>query len=929
MDTLARVSTCREVRSRVVAVSREVLKAFSQRALRLAGVVLVAVLVVAIVTLSPASSSAGVPATGEEGAGTGASQPSLDGGAVGSSMPAVLPTSAASPLPAASSMQAVSAATLAADSAVSETASAPGVEPVFEATANAPPAQSAFAGDVTLVTTLRVDDLKLPMQISLAAFRTEEAPDAPVAFGLTWSWSTDGSSWFPTWALSLVSEVGLLPGGETSMIISSAGPARGHEYQTILSYSPSLGALAIRVTDQTLGRVIYADTLAVDAYGGPLYVVSNGLPKSDGALIDGTPVDGEGLASHGVTLEGTLVSLEPVFIPASATWSPGTGEPGGSFVSISIFETKSEPAAIRLRTPPPFPPGEFRVYLEYAGTSHPIAAVTPSEAETWIPLPLAEAPLGESLVRVDYVHGGQTLLTETRPIVVGRINVWFEPPVVVRDQGRVEVPVRLASSEPAGDEVQVELVASIEKLVWDAEERKYSYEAVSTERLYAGPVDLSTGEARLIATMPLPAEEGSFRARFQPVLTPAVASYVNGAERLFSTYAPAEFSPEEPYTFVVFPDTQYYSARHPHVFTRMTHWVAEHAAQHNIAAVLHVGDITDDNSAGQWDNAQRSMSLLQGVVPYVLAIGNHDMIGPKGTYGRNDSRINAYFPFEEAKRYSNLGGTMVPGRMENSYSLFDIAGDKYLVVSLEFGPPDEAVAWANEVVEAHPDHKVIYLTHSYLSPNGNLSSSPLSYPIAENPETTVNAARDLWQKLIRRHANSLLVLSGHVTPEVPTVPYRISQADAGQWVYQLLFDFQWEKPYDGNGWLGLLTFYPDGMLQVRLYSPLFDEWGDYQDTHGFTSHMWIDLRHGTVVEREEVEEARPEVAPETGQTVRPWLDEEDEEDEEDAGQPGREADRDGGRGAAGKLGLEADREVDRELDREPDRRAGAAFPPAA
>jgi len=142
-----------------------------------------------------------------------------------------------------------------------------------------------------------------------------------------------------------------------------------------------------------------------------------------------------------------------------------------------------------------------------------------------------------------------------------------------------------------------------------------------------------------------------------------------------------------------------------------------------------------------------------------------------------------------------------------------------------------------------------------------------------------------------------------VTPEVPTVPYRISRADTGQWVYQLLFDFQWEKPYDGNGWLGLLTFHPDGMLQVRLYSPLFDEWGDYQDAHGFTSHMWIDLLQGTVVKREVVEEARPEVAPENGQTVRPGLDQE----------------------AAGQSGHEANRKA----DREPDRRASAAFSPAA
>lgn len=94
------------------------------------------------------------------------------------------------------------------------------------------------------------------------------------------------------------------------------------------------------------------------------------------------------------------------------------------------------------------------------------------------------------------------------------------------------------------------------------------------------------------------------------------------------------------------------------------------------------------------------------------------------------------------------------------------------------------------------------------------------------------------------------MVSGHVTPEVPTVPFRIARANGGQWVYQLLFDFQWEKPYDGNGWIGLLTFHPDEMLEVRLYSPLLDEWGEYRDPQGFTSRMWIDLRQGRVIDHD-------------------------------------------------------------------------------
>ena len=748
---------------------------------------------------------------------------------------------------------------------------------------------SPFRGDVTLVTTVLVEEISHPFEITLAALYAEEGQGAdggddgrevaqagtagqgaaessrPIGFGLKWTWQSDGTSWFPTWALAVVSDKGLLPGGSRSTVVSSASPVKGHEYEVALSYSPSLGALAVRVWDRTQGRAVYAGTMAVEPYDGALWVDEEALAGKDAvgkaaeadAREPGVTKD-PGVTGEMAVTDKTAVtgvrrlggSVKPVYVPVSATWNAGVGEPGGAFVPISIFETKSEPAAILLRTPPPLPPGEFHVYLEHDGGSLPLAVVAPSAPETRIPLPLSQAPIGEARLRVDYVANGERLLTEARSIVIGRVNVWAEPVVVQREQGRVEASFRLQSAEPLDEEIGIELVAWIERLVWDPEGRRFEYEPLARERIYAGTVDLSTGAAKLTVEMPMPKEAGAFRARFEPAFEPKVASYLNGTERFFSTYLPAEIGEGEPYTFAVFPDTQYFSARFPHVFMRMAAWIAENADAYNIAGLLHVGDITDDNSPGQWENAHRSMSLLQGVVPYVLAIGNHDMIGPMGVYGRGDSRVNAYFPAEAAERYSNLGGTFMPGRMENSYSIFEVGDDKYLVISLEFGPPDEVLDWANQVAAAYPEHRVIYLTHSYLSPSGGLSSSPSSYPIAQNPETTVNTASEIWTKLIRRHANSLLVVSGHVTPDVPTVPYRISRADAGQWVYQMLFDFQWEEPYGGNGWLGLLTFHPDDMLEVRLYTPFLDEWGEYRDSRGFTSRMWIDLEQGRVIDYE-------------------------------------------------------------------------------
>src|SRR5690606_19408301 len=126
-----------------------------------------------------------------------------------------------------------------------------------------------------------------------------------------------------------------------------------------------------------------------------------------------------------------------------------------------------------------------------------------------------------------------------------------------------------------------------------------------------------------------------------------------------------------------------------------------------------------------------------------------------------------------------------------------------------------------------------------------LSTSPLGYAIAQNPETTVNAAPEMWNRFMRLHANAFMVISGHTSPDVPTVPYRVALGTARRPVFELLFDFQ-NQENGGNGWFGLLPFMPDDTVHVRLYSPYLDEWGRYRDPNGFTSELVIDLTTGLV-----------------------------------------------------------------------------------
>ncbi|MDI9379369.1 MAG: hypothetical protein QM845_00625, partial [Verrucomicrobiota bacterium] len=70
------------------------------------------------------------------------------------------------------------------------------------------------------------------------------------------------------------------------------------------------------------------------------------------------------------------------------------------------------------------------------------------------------------------------------------------------------------------------------------------------------------------------------------------------------------------WTLAVLPDTQIYAMRYPDLFMDQTRWIAANRDRYSIEYVLHLGDITNNNTSNQWQNAKSALSLLDGVVPY-------------------------------------------------------------------------------------------------------------------------------------------------------------------------------------------------------------------------------------------------------------------------------------------------------------------------
>ena len=321
--------------------------------------------------------------------------------------------------------------------------------------------------------------------------------------------------------------------------------------------------------------------------------------------------------------------------------------------------------------------------------------------------------------------------------------------------------------------------------------------------------------------------------------------------RAFAVEAAAPFKSGPPplpgkdsFTIAVLPDTQMYCRQHPAGFHAQTQWLVDNKRARNIAAVLHLGDITDNNTTQQWEVAQAAMKRLDGQLPYFLVPGNHDYSeGGKAT--DRTSLLDEYFPRVKFEKHATFGGTYdrEPGSMANSYHLFSAGGRDFLVIGLEFGPRADVVRWANEIAAQHAGREAILITHAYTY-LGNVRHdwqkfgtkqnwNPHSYAVAKNTDHDVMDGEQLWQNLVSKHENFILTLNGHI---LRTGLARLtSPTPGGRGVHQMLVNFQM-KPNGGDGWLRLMEFTTRGTVEVHDYSPTLDR-SNLGDQNRFTLEL--------------------------------------------------------------------------------------------
>lgn len=174
-------------------------------------------------------------------------------------------------------------------------------------------------------------------------------------------------------------------------------------------------------------------------------------------------------------------------------------------------------------------------------------------------------------------------------------------------------------------------------------------------------------------------------------------------------------APADEFTIIALPDTQFYSSTYPQIFSAQTNWIAQHVADQNIKLVVGLGDVVDGGGdMAQWHNADSAVSALDGRVPYMITIGNHDY-DRNNPAGRTSSahNFNAFFGPQRYASASWYRGSFPSGSNENFYGVITVNGTSYLIVILEFAARDVALNWASGIIAANQDKQVIIVTHMF------------------------------------------------------------------------------------------------------------------------------------------------------------------------------------------------------------------------
>lgn len=342
------------------------------------------------------------------------------------------------------------------------------------------------------------------------------------------------------------------------------------------------------------------------------------------------------------------------------------------------------------------------------------------------------------------------------------------------------------------------------------------------------------------------------------VLDGMVTLLVQSGPRTVATLEHAEdgaFDDRSAYDFAIshVTDTQYLAESYPEVYAEELSWIAANADAREIAFATHTGDLVqnwvdpaqnDIRARLEFERASAIQSILdEAGIPNSVLPGNHDNIR-----GASADLFNEYFPPERYADTEWYGGSIAPGDNSANFSTFEHSGARFLMLSLPYAYGEREIAWAEEVVAAHPDHNVIISTHEHVMPK--MEDAPAH---RASSARWISRAGELWDRVIAPNRNVVLVLAGHfhgigqlVTEDAGGIP--------GHTVVELLADYQEFRTHTGERATGfqrlLQVDLASGSIAVDTFSVRLDA-----DASADYDYRQFALENGSAL---------------TGSNVRPW-----------------------------------------------------------
>ena len=336
---------------------------------------------------------------------------------------------------------------------------------------------------------------------------------------------------------------------------------------------------------------------------------------------------------------------------------------------------------------------------------------------------------------------------------------------------------------------------------------------------------------------------------------------------------------EDGFTIAVLPDIQNYTIfrcqkeynpkfpmSYHEILDRQMDFVANNSFGNGggIGFAIFLGDLVSKRNEHleEWIYADNAISKLDSLIPFGVVIGNHDYDKwdrKKKSESWQVSGTKFYTKYFGSQSKHFAGKSWYRGSTENdlnSYIIFNACGYDFLFIGLEFEPSDEAIAWAQSVIDSHPDLPCIIATHGFLRlAKEKASGNNRFVKMTHRKEGEGNSGSSLFKKLIKPNKNVFLVLCGHVCSGPEGEGMRVDVNDFGYKVYSILSNYQnradtykaygLDKDYggaveeNGDGFLRLMNFdFKRKICHVQTYSTEFKTFEIDADSDFFIDLEW-------------------------------------------------------------------------------------------